>query len=231
MEKTPEDRAVKAMILAAGRGERLRPLTDRIPKPLIEVGGKALIVRHLEALAAAGFSEVVINLAWLGEQIKAALGNGAAWGLSITYSEEPPGALETAGGIIQALPLLGDHPFVMISGDILCDYPLTRLRGAAPHGHGHLIMVDNPAHHPGGDFAIDGQSRLRSGGGLTFSGIAVLDPALFAGLAPGRRALRPVLENAISSRSLSGEHYRGLWTDVGTPDRLTEAKNQIGHGD
>ncbi len=215
------------MILAAGRGERLRPLTDQVPKPLITVGGKALIVRHLEALAAAGFSEVVINLAWLGEQIQQALGDGGAFGVSIAYSQEPPGALETAGGIIQALPLLGEQPFLMISGDVLCGYPLAELRSCPSAAHGHLVMVDNPGHHPGGDFGIDADGRLRSGGGLTFSGLAVLHPDLFAGLAPGRRALRPVFEDAIARRRLSGEHYRGMWSDVGTPERLREAEALI----
>lgn len=218
---------MKAMILAAGRGERLRPLTDRVPKPLIEVGGKALIVRHLEALAVAGFREVVINLAWLGEQIRSTLGDGARFGLSIAYSEEPAGALETAGGIFQALPLLGDQPFLMISGDVLCDYPLARLRTGGPAGRGHLIMVDNPPHHPGGDFGIDARGRLHPGGGLTFSGIARLEPELFAGLPPGRRPLRPVFEQAIAEQALSGEHYRGLWSDVGTPERLSEAEQLL----
>jgi len=218
---------MKAMILAAGRGERLRPLTDRIPKPLIEVGGRALIIRHLEALAAAGFSEVVINLAWLGDQIKRSLGDGSAFGLSIAYSEEPPGALETAGGIIQALPLLGNQAFLMISADVLCDCPLEPLKSRTPQGGGHLVLVDNPAHHPAGDFAIDTQSRLRSGGGLTFSGIAVLDPGLFAGLPAGRRPLRPVFEDAIVNQKLSGEHYRGLWSDVGTPERMRAAERAL----
>ena len=215
---------MKAMILAAGRGERLRPLTDRVPKPLIAVGGKALIVRHLEALAAAGFREVVINLAWLGEQIKKALGNGAGFGLSITYSHEPPGALETAGGIIRALPLLGKRPFAMISADVLCDYPMQRLRERRLSGEGHLVMVNNPDHHPGGDFSIDADGKLRSGGGLTFSGLAVLDPKLFSGLAPGPRPLRPVFEAGISRGRLTGEHYPGIWSDVGTPERLREAE-------
>lgn len=221
---------MKAMILAAGRGERLRPVTDRIPKPLIKVGGKALIIRHLEALVASGFSEVVINLAWLGDQIKRALGDGSAFGLSIAYSEEPPGALETAGGIIQALPLLGDQAFLMISADVLCDYPLEALKVRQPRA-GHLILVDNPAHHAAGDFAIDVQGRLRSGGGLTFSGIAVLHPCLFAGLPPGRRPLRPVFEDAIVEHKLSGEHYRGLWSDVGTPERLRATESALYRND
>ena len=218
---------MKAMILAAGRGERLRPLTDHCPKPLVPVGGKALIVRHLEALAAAGFDAVVINLAWLGEQIREALGDGADFGLHLSYSQEPVGALETAGGIIQALPLLGDEPFLMISGDVLCDYPLARLKDFRPQGLGHLVLVDNPEHHPGGDFAIGPEDRLISGGGLTFSGIAVLDPDLFADLPPGRRALRPVFEQAIAQGRLGGEHYSGLWSDIGTERRLADAEQRL----
>lgn len=221
---------MKAMVLAAGRGERLRPLTDRIPKPLVALGGKTLIARHLEALSEAGFDQVVINLAWLGEQIEQSLGDGSRFGLSIAYSHEPPGALETAGGIIQALPLLGDKPFLMISGDVLCAYPLARLRSRPLKAQGHLVMVANPEHHRHGDFAIDADQRLVHGPStLTFSGIAVLDPALFAGLAPGRRALRPVFERAIASGQLTGEHYRGLWSDIGTPERLTEAERLLGN--
>ncbi|TVS12719.1 MAG: nucleotidyltransferase family protein [Wenzhouxiangella sp.] len=216
------------MILAAGRGERLRPLTDRMPKPLIEVGGKALIVRHLEALAGAGFDRVVVNLAWLGEQIEQTLGDGSRFGLSIAYSQEPPDALETAGGIVQALPLLGDAPFLMISGDVLCDYPLARLRNRPHQAQGHLVMVDNPDHHPDGDFAIDADQRLVHGRSTqTFSGIAVLDPVLFAELPPGRRPLRPVFEQAIALGRLTGEHYSGFWSDIGTPERLSDAQRRL----
>lgn len=214
---------MKAMILAAGRGERLRPLTDSVPKPLIKVGGKALIVRHLEALSEAGFADIVINLAWLGEQIQRALGDGRSFGLNIHYSHEPT-ALETAGGIVQALPLLGDRPFVVISADVLTDYPFRRLPTSLD-GRAHLVLVNNPAHHPGGDFALDGeQVKLGESGCLTFSGIAVFDPALFAGLAAGQRALRPVLEAAIAAGQVSGERYGGLWADIGTPERLAAAE-------
>lgn len=216
---------MKAMILAAGRGERLRPLTDHCPKPLLEVAGKPLIVHHLERLAAAGVREIVINLSWLGEQIRARLGDGRALGVSIAYSAEPEGALETAGGIVQALPLLGDQAFAVIAGDVLCDFPYQRLQAPTGGDLGHLIMIDNPAHHPGGDFAlVDG--RLRSAGQprLTFSGIAVYSPALFAELAPGRRALRPVFEAAIAANRLSAEHYAGFWSDIGTLERLQAAQ-------
>ncbi len=213
------------MILAAGRGERLRPLTDATPKPLIEVGGKPLIVHHLEKLAAAGVVDVVINLGWLGEQIPEALGDGSRWGLSISYSPEPPGALETAGGIVHALGLLGDRPFLMISGDVLTDYPVTRLVGFEPSGLGHLVMVDNPAHHPGGDFGLDGERLTQDGDQrFTFSGIAVFSPAWFRDLEPGRRALRPLFEQAIQDGRLTGEVYGGYWSDIGTVERLEGAR-------
>jgi MurNAc alpha-1-phosphate uridylyltransferase len=219
---------MKAMILAAGRGERLRPLTDRTPKPLIEVGGKSLIAHHLEHLARAGFEQVVVNLAWLGDKIEQALGDGSAFGLSITYSHEPPGALETAGGIIQALPLLGDKPFALISADVYCDYPLARLYRREPPELGHLVMVENPPHHREGDFALDSRSRLVKGSPrFTFSGIALLHPSLFQGYRPGRRALRPVLEQAIDGGRLSGELHQGLWSDVGTANRLESIRQQI----
>jgi N-acetyl-alpha-D-muramate 1-phosphate uridylyltransferase len=216
------------MILAAGRGERLRPLTDTTPKPLIEVGGRPLIVRHLERLSAAGFEEVVINLSWLGEQIAGFLGDGRTFGLNIRYSEEPPGALETAGGIVQALPLLGEAPFVAISADILTDYPFGQLRTADLTRPVHLVLVDNPPHHPDGDFSLE-KDRVHPAGRnrLTFSGIAVFDPAVFAGLPPGHRALRPVLEQAIARDRVSGEHYTGQWTDIGTPQRLADAQQSF----
>jgi len=220
--------ALRAMILAAGRGERLRPLTDALPKPLIEIGGKPLIVRHLERLANAGFGEVVINLAWLGEKIADYLGNGEGFGLDIRYSQEPPGALETAGGIVHALPLLGDAPFLTVSADVLTDYPFERLREPAGNQAAHLVLVDNPPHHPTGDFVLD-ENRVQLGNGdrLTFSGLAVYDPALFAGLPPGRRAIRPVLEQAIAEGRVSGEHYTGRWADIGTPERLARAQQSF----
>ncbi|WP_376691638.1 N-acetylmuramate alpha-1-phosphate uridylyltransferase MurU [Wenzhouxiangella sp. EGI_FJ10409] len=216
------------MILAAGRGERLRPLTDSTPKPLIEVGDKPLIVHHIERLAAAGFEEVVINLGWLGEQIAGFLGDGRAFGVRIRYSREPPGALETAGGIVQALPLLGPSPFLVVSADILTDYPFARLRETTPTRPAHLVLVDNPPHHPEGDFALD-RGRVRAGGDdrLTFSGIGLFDPALFTGLSAGRRALRPVLENAITAGRVSGERYSGYWADIGTPQRLAAAQQSF----
>jgi N-acetyl-alpha-D-muramate 1-phosphate uridylyltransferase len=216
---------MRAMLLAAGRGERLRPLTDKQPKPLIEVGGRPLIVHHLERLADCGFKQVVINLGWLGEQIPAALGSGSNWGLSIQYSQEPPGALETAGGIIHALPLLGQEPFAVISGDILCDYPLESLHEVTMDDPVHLVLVDNPDHHRQGDFGLQaGKVVADSGPKFTYSGIALFDPGLFESLLPGHRALRPVLEAAIAEGKVSGEVHHGLWMDIGTAERLESAR-------
>ncbi len=218
---------MKAMILAAGRGERMRPLTDRIPKPLLPVGGRPLIEYHLVALAEAGFTEVVINHAWLGEQIERALGDGRRWGVAIRYSPEPPGGLETAGGIIHALPLLGPAPFLVVNGDVWCNYPFARLP-KEPAGLAHLVLVDNPPHHPQGDFALVGD-RVEAEGEqrFTYGGIAVLRPELFAGSPPGRLPLAPLLRKAMSLGRVSGEHFEGDWYDVGTPDRLNEVNERM----
>lgn len=214
------------MILAAGRGERMRPLTDRTPKPLLPVGGKPLIEYHLEALAAAGVAEVVINLSWLAERIPPALGQGERWGLRIHYSYEGPQPLETAGGIRHALAQLGDEPFLVVNGDVWTDYPLARLR--APEGLAHLVLVDNPPHHEQGDFVLeDGVVRDGDGARLTFSGIGVYRPELFAGLPPGPARLAPILRQAMARGAVSGEHYRGRWIDVGTPQRLAELDQQL----
>ncbi len=219
----------RAMILAAGRGERMRPLTDERPKPLLEAGGKPLIVWTLERLARAGFGEVIINTAHLGEQIPRRLGDGSAFGLKIRYSPEPAGALETAGGIRQALPLLGPEAFLVINGDIWCDHPLvppSRLPGAIEEHDAplaHLVLVDNPPQHPDGDFALGADGRVTTDTGperLTFSGIGWYHPTLFASLEPGRRPLGPVLREAIAQGRVSGEHYLGDWRDIGTPQRL-----------
>jgi MurNAc alpha-1-phosphate uridylyltransferase len=219
---------MKAMILAAGRGERMRPLTDEAPKPLLMAGGKPLIVWHLERLAAAGFREIVINHAHLGHRLEAALGDGSRFGARIAWS--PGGeALETAGGIANALPLLGDAPFAVINGDIACDYDLARLVPLAgtlrSHGlRAHLVLVPNPPHHPRGDFALR-DDKVCAGGGakLTFSGIGIYDPALFAGIARGAKApLAPLLRTAMEGGAVSGELHGGRWMDVGTPERLAE---------
>ena len=220
---------MKAFILAAGRGERMRPLTDHTPKPLLQAGGKPLVVWHLERLAAAGFREVVINHAHLGAQIEVALGDGSAWGLSIRYSAEPPGALETAGGIATALPLLDDAPFLVVNGDVYCDWDFNRARQLSDK-KAHLVMVANPAHHTGGDFSLDGEHVIYAQGEqtLTYAGIGVFSPALFADIQPGTiMKLRPLLDAAIAAGTLTGERFTGSWVDVGTPQRLAELDQEL----
>jgi MurNAc alpha-1-phosphate uridylyltransferase len=208
------------MVLAAGRGERLRPLTDHTPKPMLLVRGKPLIIWHLEALARAGVREVVINLSWLGESIRQGLGSGEPFGVQIQYSEEPPGALEVGGGIFQALPLLGAGPFIVVNGDTYTDLDFAKLE-IRPSALAHLVLVPNPAHHPGGDFVLQGRDVSASAGPkLTYSGIGVYRPELFAHCSPGRFPLLPLLQQAIAARHLSGERYDGHWTDVGSVQRL-----------
>ena len=208
------------MILAAGRGERMRPLTDRTPKPLLTVGGTPLIEHLIERLRVAGYRDLVINLGHLGEQIETHLGDGARLGVSIRYSREPPGALETAGGIIEALPWLAPDPFLVMNGDIWCDHPL-RPPALPPEVLAHLVLVDNPAHNPDGDFTLEeGRVGLDRGSPHTFSGIGWYRPELFAELPRGRRPLAPVLRAAITQGRVTGEHYRGVWIDIGTPERL-----------
>ena len=217
---------MKVMILAAGLGTRMRPLTDHCPKPLLEVAGKSLIVRHIERLAAAGFSDIVINIAHLGYMIEAALGDGERWGVRIQYSRESH-PLETAGGIVNALPLLGDEAFLLINGDIWCDYPLENLRSLSLSGLAHLVLVNNPEHHPFGDFVLDNdkvQPRDERAG-LTFSGLSVMHPCLFQNwrVRTGEAfPLREVLLPAMEAGKVSGEHYTGYWLDVGTPQRLQQ---------
>ncbi len=211
---------MKAMILAAGRGERLRPLTLTTPKPLLPVRGRPLIAWHLEALARAGVREVVINLSWLGERIRTALGDGAVYGVAIRYSDEGPEPLETGDGIFQALPLLGREPFLLVNGDVYTDFDLGRLR-CAPAALGHLVLVPNPPHHPLGDFALERGLIGESGEPrYTYAGIGVLHPELFSGCSAGRFALLPLLRRAIALGRLQGELYTGAWTDVGTLERL-----------
>ena len=220
---------MKAFILAAGRGERMRPLTDHTPKPLLVAGGKPLIVWHLERLAAAGFREIVINHAHLGGQIEAALGDGAQWGVHIQYSPEPPGALETAGGIATALPLLGDEPFLVVNGDVYCDVDFGRFFGLTV-ATAHLVMVENPAHHAGGDFSLDGQRVIYANAEqtLTYAGVGVFSPAFFADVPPGTvMKLRPLLDAAIAAGTLNGERFAGRWVDVGTPQRLAELDAEL----
>ena len=217
-----------AMILAAGRGERMRPLTDHTPKPLLQVGGKPLIVWHIERLAVAGYTRIVVNHAHLGAQIETALGNGHTWGVSIVYSREAT-ALETAGGIATALPLINSEIFPVVNGDVFVEYDFAQLAKpmsviAAGDALMHLVLVDNPPQHPHGDFVLRG-ARVVEGDGdkLTFSGIGVYHRSLFAELAPQIKApLVPLLRTAIAAGQASGEHFRGRWVDVGTPDRLQQ---------
>ncbi len=217
---------MKAMILAAGRGERMRPLTDRTPKPLLRIGGQTLIEHHVHALVRAGINELVINHAHLGEQLVAALGEGGAYGATIHWSPEPEGALETGGGIFNALSLLNDEPFVVVNADIWTDFDCADLP-AQPDGLAHLVLVDNPAHHPQGDFVLDGTQVSRDGPvQLTFSGIGVYRHELFTGCSAGAFPLAPLLRTAMDAGQVSGQHYAGRWFDIGTPERL-EAINDI----
>ncbi|MDX5379228.1 MAG: nucleotidyltransferase family protein [Halomonas sp.] len=213
---------MKAMILAAGLGKRMRPLTDHCPKPLLPVAGKPLIVHHLERLAAAGISDVVINVSYRAEQIVEALGDGSAYGVRIDWSRETA-PLETGGGIRQALPQLGGAPFLLINGDVWCELDLRTL---PPLGEdlAHLVLVDNPGHHPLGDFHLDATGRVHALGEprLTFAGVSLLDPALVADQSPGEFPLAPLLRDAMRAGHVGGTHYRGGWIDVGTPERLAE---------
>jgi MurNAc alpha-1-phosphate uridylyltransferase len=208
------------MVLAAGRGERMRPLTDDRPKPLLEVAGKPLIVHLIESLVAEGIDDLVINHAWHGAMIEEALGDGRALGATIVYSPEGDEALETGGGIRHALPLLGSDPFLAVNADIWTDFPFGKLPDAL-ETLAHLVLVENPPHHPDGDFALTG-SRVAADGErrLTFSGIGVYRPDLFAGHAAGRFPLAPLLYQACGEHRVSGTHYTGRWWDVGTPERL-----------
>ena len=220
---------MKAMILAAGRGERMRPLTDTTPKPLLTVAGKALIEYHIEALAKAGITELVINCAWLGQKIIDKLGDGKQYGVNIVYSDEGKQALETAGGIIHAMDLLGNDPFIVINGDIWCDYDFSKLP-KKPVGLAHLVMTNNPEHNPQGDFVLQNDGFLKADGDnrLTFSGIGVYKPALFAGLPEGKQPLAPLLRSAMQNNKITGEKHPGKWQDIGTPERLDELNQQTG---
>ncbi|MBJ6982538.1 N-acetylmuramate alpha-1-phosphate uridylyltransferase MurU [Luteimonas sp. MC1572] len=231
---------MKALVLCAGLGERMRPLTDTTPKPLLAAGGKPLVAWHLEKLAAAGVRDVVINTSWLAPRFPEMLGDGAQWGLRIAYAYEGAVPLETGGGMLHALPLLGDAPFIAVNGDIWCDHDFARLP-AEPAGEAHLVLVDNPTHHPGGDFTLAGDGRLVAGGGhaLTFAGIGVYRPSLFADWraaigdeagadsVPPRFKMAPLLRAAMARGGVSGEHHRGRWTDVGTPARLAALSDAL----
>lgn len=208
-----------AMILAAGRGERMRPLTDTLPKPLLKVGGVPLIERLVTQLVAAGLDEIVVNVAHLGHKLQSYLGSGHALGAHIRYSDEGPTGLETGGGIRRALPLLTSDAFVVVNGDIYTDYPFARLP-SKPSALAHLVLVDNPAHHQAGDFGLENGRLVDRAPRLTFAGIGVYRAALFAPIREERFPLAPLLRQAMDQDLVEGEHYRGLWTDVGTPERL-----------
>lgn len=219
---------MKTMILAAGRGERMRPLTDKLPKPLLQVAGVSLIERLIQALVSAGLGDILVNHAHLGQRIVATLGDGRRYGANIVYSHESEGGLETGGGIFKALDLLSD-PFLVVNGDILTDYPFERLSGAMPglaqpvSGLAHIVLVNNPPHHPQGDFHLMGDRVTTQGSDrLTFSGIGVYRKALFQDCSPGKFPLAPVLRSAMAAGGVTGEHYVGRWWDIGTPERLAQ---------
>lgn len=213
---------MRAMILAAGRGERMRPLTDRVPKPLLCVGGTPLIEHHLRTLANGGVRRVVVNVSHLAEQLIAFLGDGSAWGLDLTVLAEPPGALETGGGIHNALPYLGEEPFLVINGDVWCALDLAELPPLASGDRAHLLLVNNPDHNPDGDFTLAGERVVpdHNGKRLTFSGISLLRPQLFADCRAGAFPLAPLLREAVIRGQVSGNRFLGDWVDVGTPARL-----------
>tara|TARA_R110002049_G_scaffold269477_1_gene446370 strand:- start:2057 stop:2728 length:672 start_codon:yes stop_codon:yes gene_type:complete len=214
---------MKAMILAAGRGERLRPYTDSTPKPLLKAGNFLLIEYIIQALAKAGITEIIINIAHLADQFPATLGNGQQYGVNITYSPEQDGALETAGGIINALPLLGEEPFLIVNGDVWTDYNYQDLvqKPLSTGSLCHLVLINNPAHNPQGDFVLT-SGLIKSEGDVkyTYSGIGIYHPTLFSDLSVQRLALKPILLKAISEEQISGELYKGEWSDIGTIERL-----------
>ncbi|GAB6069607.1 nucleotidyltransferase family protein [Thiomicrorhabdus hydrogeniphila] len=224
---------VTAMILAAGRGKRLRPITDSIPKPLVALCGKPLIEYHIEKLAKAGVEHIVINHAWLGHKLEETLGNGSRWNIKISYSPEPEGGLETAGGIINALPLIGSDPFLVINGDIYSEMDYTGLVKQAikmqlePNTKrlGHLVLVPSPEHNAKGDFGLDSHKYVTEHGEYTFAGFSILHPKLFAGLAVDFLPLAPILRKAMQKQTITGQLENALWSDIGTIERLqaTEA--------
>jgi N-acetyl-alpha-D-muramate 1-phosphate uridylyltransferase len=221
------------MLLAAGRGERLRPITDTLPKPLVAVAGKPLIVYHLEALARAGISDVVINLSWLGEKIRAALADGSRYGVRIAYSEEGPVPLETGGGIYRALPLLGSDPFLVVNADVWTDMDFSRVPTLEEGVDAWLLLAPNPPHHPRGDFGLQGDRLVESETDrFTYTGIGVYRLEFFAGCAPGRFPLLPLLQRGIAAGRLRGEVCRGEWLDIGSPERLAwlDARERAARG-
>jgi len=218
---------MKVMILAAGRGKRMGRLTDDCPKPLLQIAGKSLIEHHILALKKEGYSEFVINVAYLGEQIKKAMGNGDKWGVNIEYSDEGDNALETGGGIFNALPLLGDSPFLVVNGDVWTDYPYARLRDKTDKNI-HLVLVNNPAHNLSGDFNLRDGGIVQAGGDCyTYSGIGVYSPCVFANQRAGVFPLAPLIREEISQQNVSGELHSGVWIDVGTPERLADVESAL----
>lgn len=215
---------MKAMILAAGRGERMRPLTDHLPKPLLRIGDRCLIEHHICRLVAAGIDDIVINHAWLGELIERMLGNGERYGCRLQYSAEGATGLETAGGIAKALPLLGEEPFWVINGDVWTDYPFDGQKELPATMLAHLVLVENPPQHPTGDFGlVDGLVLPHATQQWTFSGIGLYRPELFASVPAGVAKLAPLLRQAMATCQVSGEVYAGTWADIGTPERLAQA--------
>jgi MurNAc alpha-1-phosphate uridylyltransferase len=218
---------MRAMLLAAGRGERMRPITDSTPKPLVQVGGRPLIAWHLAALARAGIREVVINLSWLGAQVRATLGDGRDYGVAITYSDEGPVPLETGGGIFTAVPLLGPGPFLVVNADIWTDIDFAAV-ALEEHAHARLLLIPNPPHHPGGDFGLEGDLVVtRDTDRYTYSGVGVYRPEFFGGCTPGRFPLLPLLNRAIAAGLVRGEVHRGEWCDVGTVERLASLDARV----
>jgi len=218
---------MKAMILAAGRGERMRPLTDRTPKPLLPVAGRPLIVHQIERLARAGIREIVVNLSYLGEQIETALGDGRRYGVALHYSDQGPTPLGTGGGVYQALPLLGRAPFLVTNADVWTGYPIASLLDK-PLGIAHLVLVENRSHHPDGDFALEhGRVSLKHGPRLTFSGLGVYRSELFDECQAGCFPLAAVIRMAVSHGLVTGECYRGEWHDIGTPERLAALEARL----
>ena len=223
------------MILAAGRGKRLRPITDSIPKPLVELCGKPLIEYHIEKLAKAGVSEIIINHAWLGHKLEETLGDGSRWNIKIIYSAEPEGGLETAGGVINALPLLGENPFLLINGDVYCEMDFTGLVIKAQAMQkipsntllGHLVVVPSPEHNTKGDFGLDAEKNLLSQGEFTFAGLSVLHPQLFTGLEVDFIPLAPILRKAMQIQKISGQLETTLWSDIGTIERLQATESLL----
>jgi N-acetyl-alpha-D-muramate 1-phosphate uridylyltransferase len=216
------------MILAAGRGERMRPLTDQLPKPLLSVAGKPLLQYHIETLAAAGIRDIVINLAWKGAMIREVLGDGASLGAHLTYSDEGDTALETGGGVFKALPLLGEEPFIVVSGDIWTDFPLGRLvDGLRPEDVAHFVVVPNPDFHTRGDFALSKGRLVPEGPRYTYANIGVFRPEFFAGCKPGKFAIAPLMFEWIARDRVSGELYEGRWRNVGTPQQLHQLDQEL----